>query len=112
MARHALVDITQIFVRRFTPAGANRLPPEGLVAITAQLADAPLDPQATSEFERRLAELRLLYEPYAGALGAFLVFELPPWSPAQARRDNWERGPWDKLIATHRDPAQQVDEHF
>ncbi|HEY6193968.1 MAG TPA: potassium channel family protein [Candidatus Eisenbacteria bacterium] len=112
MARHALVDITQIFVRRFTPAGADRLPPETLATITTQLADAPLDPETSAEFERRLAELRRLYEPYARALGEFLVFELPPWSPAQVRRDNWERGPWDKLIATHRDPAQRVDEHF
>src|SRR5204863_9190851 len=99
MARHALVDITQIFVREFRPMAGERLTPDGLRALEARL-DAPtwtLD--AAREFEERLAGLRLLYEPYARALGAFLLFELSPWESAERRPDNWERAPWDKVLA-------------
>jgi hypothetical protein len=111
MARHALVDITQIFVRQFRAPRAERLAPEALRPIAARLGGAATTPTAAAEFEQRLAELRLLYEPYAQALGAYLLFELPPWSHGEARLDNWQRAPWDKLLAARRGAAPS-DEHF
>ena len=107
MARHALVDITQIFVRGYRPMAGERLSAEASRAIGAALA-----PENPREFEQRLAELRLLYEPYARALGAFLLFELPPWEHPQKRHDNWERAPWDKLLAERPGPPPLADEHF
>jgi hypothetical protein len=107
MARHALVDITQIFVREFRPAATDRLPHGAALALAAQLVDGPLAPEADHAFAGRLADLRILYEPYAQALAAYLVFELPPWAHAQPRFDNWQRAPWDKQLA-----ARHSDEHF
>ena len=112
MARHALVDITQIFVPRFAPGARERLTPEDVRMLRTRLADTPMKLPTAGEFEARLAELRLLYEPYAQALAAYLLFELPPWAHAQPRRDNWQGGPWDKLLSTRRGPGQQSDEHF
>ena len=106
MARHALVDITQVFVREYRPIASERLSPG-----TLRLIGAALAPESADEFEQHLAELRLLYEPYAGALGAYLRFELPPWEHAQPRHDNWERAPWDKLLAARHGPSH-ADEHF
>jgi len=110
MARHALVDITQIFVREYRPTTGERLTPEALRSIQALIV-AP-SPDAGREFEQRLAELRVLYEPYARALGARLLFELPPWEHPQARVDNWRRAPWDKMLAERRGEARRTDEHF
>jgi len=107
MARHALVDITQIFVREFRAPATDRLPQGAAQALVALLDERPLAPEAASALEGRLADLRILYEPYAQALAAFLVFELPPWEHAQPRLDNWQRAPWDKLLA-----ARHPDEHF
>jgi hypothetical protein len=112
MARHALVDITQIFVPRFTSGAADRLTAGELGRLRARLADAPLALPASVEFEERLTELRRMYEPYAQALAAHLLFDLPPWIPSRAHRDNWRGGPWDRMLAPRNEPAHASDEHF
>ena len=111
MARHALVDITQVFVREFRPVPGERFTPECLRALEAGPGTS-VSPEEAREFERRLAELRLLYEPYARALGAFLLLELPPWEHTKPRPDNWKRAPWDKLLAARAGMQPPVDEHF
>jgi hypothetical protein len=112
MARHALVDITQIFVRRHSSSASERLTRESLALLRAQLAETSLELSSTGEFEVRLHQLRLQYEPYAQALAAYLLFELPPWVHAQPRRDNWRRGPWDRLLPAHHEPSRGSHEHF
>jgi len=112
MARHALVDITQIFVPRYKGGARERLPAGRLELLRARLADTPLPLPETPEFAQALADRRLQYEPYAQALAGFLLFELPPWVHEEPRPDNWRRGPWDKQLASHRDPAHGGDEHF
>jgi len=111
-ARHALVDITQIFVSRFTPGAPDRLTPEVLRHLREQLAGTPMALPTDDEFELRLAELRLRYEPYAQALAAHLLFELPPWAHREPRRDNWQGGPWDKQFIPHSEAGHRSDEHF
>lgn len=111
MARHALVDITQIFVRRYPGAAATRLAPGDLERLRARLADTVMALPADASFEERLAGLRLAYEPYAQALAAYLLLELPPWAHAQPRRDNWQGGPWDKLLHAKPEP-HRAEEHF
>jgi hypothetical protein len=112
MARHALVDITQIFVPRYPGGAPDRLAPETLALLRAQLTGTPMQLPADSDFEERLAGLRLKYEPYAQALADYLVFELPPWVHAQPRRDNWQGGPWDALLSSRHVHAQRSEEHF
>lgn len=112
MARHALVDITQIFVQRYTPGNGERLGPEKLDLLRARLGDGFLDPAVAGEFESRLAELRQHYEPYAQALGTHLLFELPPWISERPRHNNWQGGPWDRLIDARKGPSPHREEHF
>jgi hypothetical protein len=112
MARHALVDVTQIFVPRPDAALPDRLPPEELGRVREHLARAGLTVPAGPEFELRLRELRRLYEPYAQSLAAHLLLELPPWVHHQAPHDNWRGGPWDKLLGAHPDMVLRGDDHF
>ncbi len=112
MARHALVDITQIFVPRYTPGAIDRLTPEHMQHLRNQLAGTPMQLSESAEFETRLAELRVMYEPYAQALAGFLLLELPPWAHPQSRRDNWQGGPWDKLMHAQHAHPHRPDEHF
>lgn len=112
MARHALVDITQIFVHAMPGEREDRLAPGQLRLLRERLATTRGALPDEPEFEVRLAALRLRYEPYAQALAAHLLFELPPWTHAAPRRDNWQGGPWDKALSSHREPAHRSEEHF
>jgi hypothetical protein len=38
----------------------------------------------------RLHGIRLVYEPYLQALSAYLLMDLPPWTPSADASDNWE----------------------
>jgi hypothetical protein len=112
MARHALVDITQIFVRSAPAVIADRLPAAALAELRRRLASGPVAHGLDDSFGERLETIRLLYEPYAQALAAFLLIELPPWFHAEPRRDNWRRGPWDKQLAAKADAGRLDEDHF
>ena len=111
MARHSLVDITQIFVTRYRGPSPDRLPAAALSQLRVHLAAGGIEVSEAPEFEERLAALRIQYEPYAQALAAELMFELPPWMRAQSRRDNWQGGPWDRLLASQAAELSS-EEHF
>ena len=112
MARHAMVDITQIFVRAYQPGAPDRLPEVVLARLRARLATRHIELESGAEFESRLAALRQQYEPYAQALAAFLMFDLPPWVHTDERRDNWQGGPWDRQIAAEAAAEEAAEEHF
>ena len=112
MARHALVDVMQIFVTRYTPGAPDRLPRAEFARLQAHLERSGVGLAASAGFEQRLAALRLTYEPYAQALAAVLLFELPPWIAAAPRHDNWRRGPWDSILGVPAALEETVEEHF
>jgi len=64
--------------------------------------------------------LRSLYEPYVEGIARNLLITLPPWIHPEKKRDNWEAGPWDRLIqaqglaGVHRKGGtlQRVEDHF
>lgn len=112
IARHALVDITQIFVPHFRPGAADRLTAVELQRLREQLAGTPVSLPASEEFEKGLTDLRLKYEPYAQALAAYLLIDLPPWIHAKVRPDNWRGGPWDRMLSARAAATHPGDEHF
>jgi hypothetical protein len=92
IARHAAVDLTQIFHTR--PANeADRLSGDELEALRRQLEAAGLRPLRTRESDLRLQELRRSYEPYVLGLGRSLLMPVPPWVRASAGPDNWQTSP-------------------
>ena len=48
------------------------------------------------EADRKLAELRALYAPYAERLSKMLIMPLPPWLPPPRARYNWETTAWGR----------------
>src|SRR5262249_25489545 len=112
MARHALVDVMQIFVSRYRPGAPDRLPSGQLSRLAESLERSSVRLAPLPEFERRLGSLRRLYEPYAQALAAYLLFELPPWFHPAPRRDNWRGGPWDRLLGASPALDEPGEEHF
>jgi hypothetical protein len=98
MARHAVVDLTQVIRAQYHSSFPDRLPDEQLSRLRQSLLDRGLRLKQGSEFEQKLATLRALYEPYSQALAETLLITLPPWIYEERRKDNWQAGPWDRLI--------------
>jgi len=94
IARHAMVDLSQVLRCRPIREGPDRLPPEDLATLRALLTTAGLKPYQGAVADHQLNELRALYEPYARALGAHLLMELPNWLPPEKKRFNWETTAW------------------
>jgi Ion channel len=114
MARHAVVDLAQVVNAQYGPHEVNRLPPEDLRRLRADLAQHGVNLYQGADAPERLAELRALYEPYSHALGRRLFMTLPPWIRSEYKKDNWQGGPWDRAIQARalERPGRAVEDHF
>lgn len=90
MARHAMVDLAQIF--SLTPAhnAPDRLPPERYEELYNLLCQSGVSVCRDGNSIERLREMRVLYEGYAKALSDYLCMPLPPWIADQPHKDNWQ----------------------
>jgi Ion channel len=98
MARHAVVDLAQVVRARYDTTIPDRFSEEELTRVRQLLSDRGLKLRDGGEFEDKLAHLRSLYEPYVQGMARNLLITLPPWIHAEKKKDNWEAGPWDRLI--------------
>lgn len=98
MARHAAVDLAQVVNARLDPTAPDRLPEADLGALRAALDAAGLHLRNDDYAHDKLAKLRSMYEPYVHATGRNLLMTLPPWKHPEKLRDNWQAGPWDRVI--------------
>jgi hypothetical protein len=114
MARHALVDISQIFNTRPVAFDQERMTDEDLALLRAALARWGLTLRAGVDADDRLRSLRRLYEPYANGLACHLLIPLPPWLPASARADNWQTSAFERgdNSANASPNARAGDGHF
>jgi Ion channel len=97
IARHALVDLSQVFGAAPDGDGAsNRLRPQDLAAIREQLRRAGLNLADTEQANSELQRIRALYEPYAITLARYLRLALPPWIRHEAAKDNWQTTAWQQ----------------
>jgi hypothetical protein len=100
IARHALVDLSQIFAAAPVTADSfNRLPAEDLVALRRGLREAGFIPLEGEHVDEEMARMRSLYEPYALALARHLCIDLPPWIKHEASKDNWKTTAWKPLLS-------------
>jgi hypothetical protein len=98
MARHAAVDLAQVVNASYDPLWPDRLPDEDFNALRQTLAEAGLRLRDTEEARQKLIKLRSMYEPYLHATAVRLMVSLPPWRNLVKTRDNWQAGPWDRII--------------
>jgi hypothetical protein len=98
MARHAAVDLAQVVNARYDPAAPERLPDTEYEGLRAALEAAGLKLRSDDYGRDKLARLRSMYEPYVHSTARNLMLTLPPWKHPEKVRDNWQAGPWDRLI--------------
>ena len=110
MARHAVVDLSQI---TSTPPHApeiDRLPASSLTELRASLRGMGLVLREGEAAEKKLAELRQKYEPYVNALSEYLLMALPPWMIKTNKADNWQTSAWEHTTGPLTMPAAQARE--
>jgi hypothetical protein len=114
IARHAVVDLSQVFLTAPRPLPHDRLPAQELRRIRDVLAQHGLKLRDDAEADRRLADLRDMYEPYIYALAVFLNQSLPPWIPEKKGKDNWQTTAWGQAAGLVEKEGAVVhhDEHF
>jgi len=89
MARHAIVDLAQVFSIAPKQDIPDRLPRERYEQLYKLLCGSGVSVCRDSQSYERLRDLRGLYEGYAAALSEHLSMPLPPWIADQPRKDNW-----------------------
>ncbi len=126
MARHAMVDLAQVFSLDPVIGAADRLPAERYEQLYQMLCSSGVSVCRDGQSYERLRQMRALYEGYAEALSGYLRMPLPPWIAEHPHKDNWQAVsklrakteeanlPSDQTPTT-RDPAEAiarfVDEH-
>jgi hypothetical protein len=114
IARHAVVDLCQVFGAPPKAPESERLTPEMLKKLRTKLAEHGTALFTTPEADAKLLELRQLYEPYVYALAEHLNQKLPPWIPDHKGKDNWQTTAWARASAQTGEEAISLahDDHF
>jgi len=107
MARHAVVDISQIF--NISPAKDHgaRLPKKDLETLRSFLSECGVAFGNEAEDENTLAELRAMYEPYTHVLSRYLMMPLPGWLPKARASDNWQTSAWENIPSAADQPFRK-----
>src|SRR5450432_3699647 len=113
ISRHAVVDLAQVFSASPHALPHDRLPPEDYLHLRTTLATHGMKLLLTPQADKKLAELRLMYEPYVYALANHLSQTLPPWIPQAKGKDNWQTTAWAQSAGVMQEESVLLhDDHF
>ncbi len=114
MARHAMVDLAQIFSAAPRESATDRLSSSDLEKLRDGLQKAGLPLRDGPAANQRLLELRRMYEPYVHALAIYLYVNVPAWVPLTDKPDNWQTSAWGRAAGLRQSKRRGVGEpsHF
>jgi voltage-gated potassium channel Kch len=114
MARHAVVDLAQIFNTPPREVSHDRLSKEENNRLRTFLSAAGVTLAVGDEADAKLSDLRRMYEPYVKSLADYLLVPLPVWAPTAEAIDNWQTSAWGRISSLVEEPpcASQEEEHF
>jgi voltage-gated potassium channel Kch len=114
IARHAAVDLSQVFKTSPRALPHNRLPADDLARMRAILTKHGWKLLDGQDADRKLGELRNMYEPYLFALAEYLNLSLPPWMPSEKAKDNWRTTAWGRSagLTEKEGAAIGAEDHF
>jgi hypothetical protein len=114
VARHAVVDLAQVFSAAPKDPGQDRLPESELLRLRASVATVGMHLHGDPNTNAKLAELRSMYEPYVYSLAEFFVVTLPPWIVKDEVIENWRTSAWGKIagFTPASDDPPRLDDHF
>jgi len=108
IARHAAVDLAQVYGIPPLNPKRNRLSPADFEQMRAALSEVGLQLRLGADAEQRLREIRRMYEPFINALADHLLLNLPPWIIASRTVDDWQTSAWDHLAAWSPERLEEI----
>jgi hypothetical protein len=114
IARHAVVDLAQVFYAAPDASTADRMPTADLQRLRAALSEAGVPMRSDTPANEKLKQLREMYEPYVSSLARFLAVTLPPWIMSKQVADNWKTSAWGRIAGFTVSPTSEsrLDDHF
>jgi hypothetical protein len=114
IARHAVVDLSQVFGTQPKALPDDRLSAVVLARLRTTLAENGMRLRDGVDAEQELVAVRRTYEPYIYALASYLNQSLPPWIPIAKGKDNWQTTAWGEAagLVAKKVETVAVDEHF
>ncbi|HWZ24647.1 MAG TPA: potassium channel family protein [Verrucomicrobiae bacterium] len=118
IARHAVVDLSQVFSTAPRAPATDRLSAAELRQLRDTLAAHGMKLHDGEVADQQLLKLRSMYEPFVYSLAMHLSQTLPPWIPQKKGKDNWQTTAWarqsgllEKVDKKDGTPVS-ADEHF
>jgi hypothetical protein len=98
IARHAIVDLSQVFWTAPLPERCTRLREGEADRARMLLLKGGMTMRPPELSREHLDELRRMYEPFLMALSRFLLMSLPDFE-REHRPDNWQTSAWGRITA-------------
>jgi hypothetical protein len=114
IARHAVADLAEVLRVAPTRPAQDRLPPKDVAQVRDLLLECRPSSKCGDAGNKKLDELREMYEPYLNALSKRLLMPLPTWGVGQRSVENWKRTAWGKISSGPGDNGESGSEsnHF
>jgi hypothetical protein len=97
IARHAVVDLAEVLRVPPIPLPHDRLPVKDVVQVRNLLVECRASTKCGEAGDKKLIELRKMYEPYLNGMSARLLMPLPTWGVGQKFVENWKRTAWGRI---------------
>ena len=101
ISRHAVVDLCEALRIRAANPATDRLPPKDVAEVRNLLVECGATHNHTDAGDRKLKELREMYEPYLNGLSLRLLMPIPSWGVGTKFVENWKRSAWGKISSSH-----------
>jgi hypothetical protein len=114
IARHAVVDLAEVLRVPPSQPAQDRLPQKEVAQVRNLLLECRPASKCGDSGDKKLRELREMYEPYLNALSSRLLMPLPSWGVGHNFVENWRRSAWGKISSGPGDPGSSSHEssHF
>src|ERR1700686_3526641 len=114
IARHAVVDLAEVLRVPATHPKQDRLPPKDAAQVRFLLVECRASSKCGDAGDKKLHELREMYEPYLNGLSIRLLMPLPSWGVGHRFVENWKRSAWGKISSGPADSGGSSSEssHF
>jgi hypothetical protein len=111
IARHALADLAEVLRVPASAPARDRLPPNEVSHVRDLLLECHASKNCTEAGDKKLRELREMYEPFLNGLSKRLLIEIPSWGVGRQFVEKWKRTAWDRISGPPSSGSTNIESH-